>query len=910
MAWLRRFGRRLRGVFARHDHRDVRAEMELHLDLLTEEFREQGLTEGEARRRATRTFGNRTRVVERTREVTTWPWIEGLLKDVVFGARQLRRRPAVSLLAFASLAIGIGANTALFSIVDALVLRSLPVPEPDRLAALSLGDEDRTRVDGSRWSYAFWKAFAAHRVQFDGVMAWSPVRVPGPRDEPTPPIDGVFVDGGFFATLRQPVGLGRPLTPRDDGDGAAPVAVISHGYWQRRFGGAPDVVGQALVIHDTPFMIVGVTGPGFTGLEVGQAADVFLPLSAESIVRGAQSFLRPPFDGMNMWLRIGARLRPGQSLENGAAIVRGLQPELRDASIPAGFPQLRDTLLREPIGLVSAESGLSRIRQLYRRPLHVLIVVVGVVLLLACVNVANLLLAQATAREHEIGVRLAIGGSRWRVARQLFVESALLTTAGVVAGLGLAQWAAQALVARFSTPNAPVTLALSLDWHVLAVTSALGVITTLACGTAAAMRVNAVAPGRALTGAVFSAGERRRTWLPQALLAVQMALSLTLVVAAGLFIGTFARLTAVPLGFDRDLVLLANAAAAQAGVPPDQRGALYERLVESVRAVPGVAEAAASTITPISTSSAPVAVTAVGGSAPPGSALGEARSIFVTPGWFATYGLPVLAGRDVTGSDTSTSVPVMVVNRAFVDRFLADHDALGASVGIAVGPRAEMSLLARTVVGIVENGVYQSLRDAPPPTIYVPLAQYDYPIPLNTSIAISVRATAGSPAVLARDVTTAITQVNPRLTVTTRTLSSQVNESIRQERLLAELSGLFGAMALFLAAAGLFGVTSYSVARRRREIAVRVAVGASRRDVIRAVMARVVVPIGLGLALGGLLSIWLARFVSALFFGVAPGDVGLLLIAGGALAGTSLLAAWIPARRAHAVNPVEILRAS
>ena len=603
--------------------------MDLHLDLLAEEFRDQGFSELEARRRAERAFGNRTRTVELTRAVTTLPWLESLLNDVVYGARQLRRSPAVTILAVASLAVGIGANTAVFSIVDALVLRSLPVPAPDRLAALSLGDHDATRVAGSRWSYAFWRAFAQYHAQFDGVMAWSPVRVSASRDDTVQPIDGVFVNGGFFAALRLPVSLGRPLEQTDDRDGAPPVVVISHGYWRRQFGGVADVIGRTILVHETPFAVVGVTPPGFDGLEIGQAADLILPLSTEALVRGAQSNLRPPFDGMNMWLRIGVRLRSDQSLESGSAILRGLQPQLREASLPAGFPQLRETLLREPIGLVSAANGLSRVRQLYRRPLNVLMVVVGVVLLLACVNVANLLLAQATAREHELGVRLALGASRRRVARQLLVESALLTCAGLAVGLLVARWAAQALVAQLSTPNSPVTLALSLDWRALAVTSMLGVITTLVCGTAAALRVNTVAPGSALSNVAYGTTGSRRTRVPDALLATQIALSLTLVVAASLFVGTFVRLTSVPLGFDRDAVLLATA---QANVPPEQRLALYEHLVEVVRAVPGVAQAAASTMTPVSFSNAPIVVTPVRAAGTPAASGGEARSLFVTPG--------------------------------------------------------------------------------------------------------------------------------------------------------------------------------------------------------------------------------------------------------------------------------------
>lgn len=907
MIWIRRFARRLRGALSRADHWAVREEVDLHVDLLAEEFREQGFSEAEARSRAERTFGNRARAVELIRAVTTLPWLERLLNDIVYGARQLRRSPAVTILAVASLAIGIGANTAVFSIVDELVLRSLPVAAADRLAALSIGDQDATRVDGSRWSYAFWKAFVHHHENFDGVMAWSTMRVSASRGETVQPIDGVFVDGGFFAALRLPVSLGRPLEQTDDREGAPPVVVISHGYWQRQFGGATDVVGRSILVRETPFAVVGVTRPSFTGIEVGQAADIILPLSTEALVRGAQSFLRPPFDAMNMWLRIGVRLRSDQSLESGSATLRGLQPQLREASLPPGFPQLRETLLREPIGLISAANGLSRVRQLYRRPLNVLMGVVGVVLLLACVNVANLLLAQATAREQELGVRLALGATRRRVARQLLIESVLLTCAGLAISLLVARWASEALVAQLSTPNSPVTLALSLDWRALAVTSILGAITTLVCGTTAALKVNTVAPASALSNVAWGATGPRRTRVPDALLATQIGLSLTLVVAATLFVGTFVRLTSVPLGFDRDAVLLVMA---QTNVPAEQRLALYENLVDVVRAVPGVDQASASTMTLVSTSNAPIVVTPARAAGAPATPGGEAKSLFVTPKWFATYGLGVIAGRDFTQGDTAASAPVMVVNRAFVDRYFEGGAGVGEMVGLALGLKGEYALPGRAIVGVVENAVYQSLRQTPPPTVYLPLAQYDYPVPMNAFIAINVRGKTVPVAALAKDVTTAVTGVDPRLSVTTRTLASQVMESIRQERILAQLSGLFGVMAVFLAAAGLFGIISYSIARRRREIAVRVAVGAARRDVIRAVMGRVVLPIALGLAFGITLSMWLLRLASALFFGVSPGDPRLLILASAALVGTALLAAWIPARRAHEINTAEILRAS
>lgn len=382
-------------------------------------------------------------------------------------------------------------------------------------------------------------------------------------------------------------------------------------------------------------------------------------------------------------------------------------------------------------------------------------------------------------------------------------------------------------------------------------------------------------------------------------------MSLTVVVTAGLFINTFVRLTAVPLGVDRDAVLLAYVDAMRAEIPPSEAVAAYQRLVEAVRAVPGVALATASTSTPVSLANAPVFVAPVDTSA--GTTAGEAKSVYVTPGRFQTYGLPFIAGRDIQAEDTVTSPPVMVVNRAFVERFFPESSGLGESTRIGVGARGEKALLARTIVGIVGNAVYRSPREAPQPTIYLPLTQYDYPLPVGAYISIGVPSAAGNPAALAKDVSTAIAAVNPLLDVTTRTLSSQVDESVRQEHVLARLSTLFSAIALFPAATGLFGVTSYGVARRRSELAVRIALGANGADVIRDVLLSVVAPVALGLAGVPCFrrgSRGLCRRCSS----ALRRDPTTLLIGTLALMSTALVAGCLPG--AFRIDPVEVLRAS
>jgi predicted permease len=373
--------------------------------------------------------------------------------------------------------------------------------------------------------------------------------------------------------------------------------------------------------------------------------------------------------------------------------------------------------------------------------------------------------------------------------------------------------------------------------------------------------------------------------------------------------GTFVRLSRVPLGFDRDRVLLINANAAQTGVSPEGRGALFRRFVEAVRAVPGVAHAAASTSTPVSATDAPVTIQVVG-QATQSRESREAKSVFVTPGWFATYGVPLRVGRDVGLHDAKGALPVMVVNEAFATRFLPGKHPVGESAAISVGARGEMALGTRTIVGVVGNAVYRSLREPTQPTVYVPLAQWDYPIPMPASIAIGVRAATAPPSALSSDVSRALAAIEPQLALTIRPLADQVHQAVQQEQLLAALSMLFGVIALFLAAIGLYGVTSYTVARRRAEIGVRVAVGASSFDIMKLLLSRVLAAVAVGVALGAGVSAWLSRFVTALLYGVMPGDPVTIAIAAVALVAVALCAAWVSARRALRIDPAEVLRVS
>jgi len=814
----------------------------------------------------------------------------------------------VSIVAALSLAFGIGANTAIFSLVNSLLLRTLPVAAPQQLATISSDTAIRLGFKaGAGWNYAMWDRFRQRARPFAGAFAWSLQRFDLAQGGEMQRADGIYATGDFFTTLGVRALLGRTFTAADDvrgggSDGA--VAVISYGFWQRRFAGAANVIGTPLVVERVPFTIVGVTPPEFVGLEVGRSFDVALPLGTEPLIRGQRSMLDQP---RALFLLVMVRLEPAQSLDAANATLRAMQPEILGVTAK-DLPQLPG-FLKEPLTLVPAAAGTSGtepgafgLRQRYEWPLLTIFVVVGLVLLIACANIANLLLARAAARRHELSVRCALGATRWRLARQLIVESLVLAAAGAAGGLIVAAWASRALVTQLSTPGTPVTLDLSMDWRVMAFTAAIAIATALVFGTVPALRTSGIAPIESLKehGHTMAAGTRQS--VSSSLVVLQVALSLVLVVAAGLFVRTFVRLASVPLGFDRDRVLLINVDTARARVDAQNRSLLYHRLVAAVAGAPGVARAAGSLWTPAGGGGAGLIANARGRSV---DAERQVVANFVTPGWFATYGIPIRGGRDVEDGDTASARPVVAVNETFARRFFPGRSAIGETLDESLSPM----LRNRTIVGVVGDAVYGSLRDAPPPTIYLPLAQSaGVEPPGRTAVTISARSAAGSPAALARGAAAALTGIDRDLAFAFRPLEDQVNASLAQERMVALLAGFFGALALLLAGLGLYGVTAYAVARRRTEIGIRMALGAQPAGVIRLVLSRVAILVGFGIVVGVIASMWASRFVSVLIFGIPPRDPMTLAAAAVVLAAVGASAGWLPAWRASRTDPAQVLR--
>ncbi len=820
------------------------------------------------------------------------------MSDVRDALRALRATPVISAVAVLSLALGIGANTAIFSIVDSLMLRSLPVKEPQRLVLLA---------DWS-WTNPIWEQIRDRQDQlFQSAFAWSSTRFNLTESGQTDFARGLWASGRFFEVLGVPAILGRTFTTADDARGGGPdgaVTVISYDFWQTHFGGAADVVGRSLTLNRVAFTVIGVTPPGFFGPSVGQAFDVAAPLGDEPLVRPGQSAL----DQRSWWwLNIMARLKPGQTVGQATAALRGVQPQIRDATLPPNWPPDHlDRYLKDAFTLTPAATGASYLRRQYERPLVAIMIVVGLVLLIACANIANLLLARANARRHELSVRLALGASRWRLARQLLSESLVLSGIGASLGLAFAWWGSALLVRQLSTGGRTVFLDLSLDWRVLGFTAAVAVGTALLFGTVPAFRAARVEPNEALKEQGRGLAGERRVGLGSALVVGQVALSLVLVVAAGLFVRTFSALAHVDLGFDRDKVLVVNVTSQRAEMKPAEREALYDRLLKAVVAVPGVSHAGLSFITPVSNSMWNNTVEVTG--APEMSERDRSTNMnYVSPDWFTTYGTPILGGRAFDDRDRRGSKPVAIVNEAFARHFMNGASPIGRTVRQEGRPGQTMPLIE--IVGLARDAVYLSLRDPVPPTMYLPLAQPDpNDEGFMSSIALSVRAAGGSPALLTKSVVDAVAGVDRDLSLTVRTLADQVNASLLQERLVAMLSGFFGAVALLLAGLGLYGVTAYAVSRRRTEIGIRLALGARPGGVVRLVLRRVALLVGTGVVVGGVASLWAARFAGSLLYGLQPRDPWTLGAAAAVLAGVGALAGWLPARRASRVDPARVLR--
>jgi putative ABC transport system permease protein len=891
----------MKRFFFRSRWDDERArELEAYLAIETDENIARGMSPADARDAARRKLGNATAIREEIFQMNTIAIVDNLWRDLRHGMRLLRLNPGFAAVAVLSLALGIGANTAIFQLLDALRMRALPVSHPEELVEISLqGGNGR---DGgfvgrhSNLTNPQWERIRDRQQAFSSAFAWDAPTFELSAGGESRPAEGLWVSGDFFRTLDVHPFLGRVLTRDDDRRGcAAPPAVVSYGFWQREYGGSASALGRTLTLDGHAYDIVGVTPPEFFGVEVGRTFDIAVPLCAEALSRGAHSVL----DRKDAWaLAAMGRLKPGWSIERATAHLAALSPALFAETLPAYGPESVRTYLAFRLGAAPARVGVSDLRNEYEAPLWLLMATTALVLLIACVNLANLMLARATAREREIAVRLALGASRFRIVRQLLAESMLLAVAGAGAGAWLARGLARALVASLATERQQVFVEVPADWRVFTFIAVIAASTCVIVGLVPALRATATTPGAAMkAGGRGSTGSREGFGLRRLLVVVQVALSLVLVVGALLFVRTLRNLVTLDAGFAPEHLAIARLDFRRSGESEDGLRSRLGGLLDRLRHVPGVMEAAQVRNVPVSGSFSDRNIIIDG----------VKRSEVVnynavSDRYFATMGTALLAGRDFDRHDSEASPRVAIVTESFARLFFGGANPLGRTFQIDQRPGTPMP--AYEIVGIARDSAYGDLREPFAPLIYAPVAQDNL---VFTSVRLVIRSTGP-----VSDITSAVMalahDVHPSAVVTVQTMQGQLRDSLLRERLMATLSGFFGGLAALLATIGLYGVMSYMVARRRNEIGIRMALGADRRDVVAMVLREAGVLLGAGVIVGVVLAIAAARTASTLLFGLRPGDPSTLAMAVGGLGVVALLASYVPALRASRLEPTEALR--
>jgi len=872
------------------DH-DLDRELRSHLDLEAEEQRQDGLSLRDAHYAAQRAFGSTTLIKEDIRAMWTWASIEQFAKDLRYPLRTIRNNAAFSTAAILSLALGIGANTAIFSLIDALLLRSLPVRNPAELVQLFIVIRGRPV---NSFGYPAIGALANLTDIFSGVCGFSSFAFNVTSAEGSERVTGAWVTGGYYPTLGLAPFAGRLLTPDDDRPGAPPVAVLSYSYWETRFARDFGVVGRSIQLEGKPVTIVGVSRRGFTGANVGDAANLTLALGALPQLfpeRGTQQL-----ESGSQWLRVLARPQPGVSITQAKARLAIVWPQMASiATTPRMQAVQRQAMLSSSIDLVPGGTGYSNLRDQFRRPLLVLMAVTGLVLLIACANFANLLLARGAARSKEIALRFAIGAGRGRIVRQLLTESLTLSSMGAVLGIGLATIGSRLLVALMPGDRR-ISLDLRPDAGVLLFTCAVALATGILFGLVPALRATAIGPGAALK-ADSGITPRTRSRLLPALVVSQVALSLVLLIGAGLFVRTLRNLENLDPGFRSEGVLLVSLNASHAGYKGPRLAALYQDLWNQFGRLPGVESASESGNTPLSGGIWSEGVS-INGQPPTRE---SAHLTSVSPRYFATLGTALVMGRDLDERDRPGAKGSAIVNEAFVRKYFPDGHPLGQKLTLPDGRYPELE-----IVGVAGDMVLQSLREPAPPAVY--LSYFQYPETIGTAT-FEIRAgnSLARTAALLRDELRAKFPATPgQLQI--GGMTEQVQRTLVQERMLAALGGCFGVLALILAAVGLYGLLAYTVTRSTSEIGIRMALGAQRAEVLRLIFGGALRLLAFGIALG-IPTAWAgSRLIASMLFGLTATDPLTILGATVLLGATAVLAALLPALRASHVDPMVALR--
>jgi predicted permease len=898
---------RLRSLFRRRRvEAELLAELSFHLEQQTAEYVAAGMAPAEARHAAHRIIGNLGKIEEECRDMRRTRWIETFVQDLRYALRSLRLSPAFTVVAALSLALGIGANTAIFSLLDALLLRQLPVRAPEQLVAV--GDPSRTggKSEGSLradvFSVPLYRELRDRNRVFSGLFASGRsgrLTVGTDRSAAKPETArGRLVSGDYFAVLGVPAFRGRTFTADDDrSPGAAPYVVISYDYWQRRFAGSPGVIGRSLTLNGYPLTIIGVTPPEFFGDIVGTATDVWIPLMMQRQVNPGRDYLDDHWDVS--WLLLMGRLKPGVSLAEARSSIDSIfQQLLATGVVPAEvLPENRDDLHVEssPGG-----AGFSYLRRQFSRPLKTLMGIVGLVLLIACANVANLLLERATGRRKEISVRLALGAGRLRLVRQLLTESLVLAFLGGALGVLFAFWADAGLLKLIDVPSSRA-LDLRPNLTVLAFTAGVSLLTGVLFGLAPALRSTRVELAPALKESsrnLAGAGGGRRLPFGKVLVVSQFALSLLLLMGAGLFVRTLVNLQRLDLGYQREGLLMLNLDPVAAGYPGERLGTFAEQMLERLRAVPGVT---AVTLSENGLFSGTESSTSLAISGRPEIAYPANQVSYdsVAPDYFEVVGIPIVLGRGITAKDRAGALRVAVINESMARFYFPNQNPIGQRFA----ETDEMDKVYE-IVGVSRDARDHELRGDVRRRYYSPLLQ-----DAETLSAFNFEIRARRPEALTEPVREAVRGFDPRLVINELTpLTANIDDSIGDERLVAKLSAVFGALALLLASIGLYGVISYTISRRTNEIGIRMALGANHGKVLWMVLRETLLLALAGIGLGLLAVLASARMLSNHLFGLSAYDPPTLAAAMAVLVAVAVVAGVIPGSRATRVDPTEALR--
>lgn len=885
MSWVHRLIRRKRF------ERELDAELDYHIERQIQDLIDQGLDRQEAIRQVHLAFGGLDQVKEATRDESGTAWVDDFFRDIRHGWRLLRRVPVFTTVAVLSLALGIGSTTAVFTLVDRAILRDLPVREPGELVEFIRFWGDRR----SNHSYPHFQQLRRDLQSFEGLIAQSWI---GERDVF---IDGQpetatieMVTGDYYRVLGVEADIGRTFT--DDVErapGANPVAVISHAYWERRFGSDPAVIGKTFRRLSTVFTIIGVMHRDFQGVVFGRVADITLPVSMADEAQGGRpgSWLR---ESGTHWLAVMGRLKPGVSASQAEAEVKRLFAAIAAGEANATNDDRRKTELRaQRMELRSAGNGIDDWRRDLTQPLSLLTGTVVLVLMLACANVANLLLTKSAVRRREIAVRLALGAGRGRVVRQMLAEGLLLSLGGAAVGVLLAYVVASGLITMMANGGSPIALATAPDARILTFALIASVVSCLLFSLAPALQVIRVNGQPAIGG-----GRATSQTLGKSLVVTQVAISVVLLIGAGLFGRSLNKMYSQDSGFFKsDLVLFSTnlARLGYSSVDP-----LWERLRKEIEAIPGVESATMSTVPPISGGSGWDARIRLEGYTPAPNENNVSHGNRVGPGYFRTYGTPIIAGRDFEENDRPNAKRVAIVNQSFARKYFGNVSPIGKRIGPDYPGQTDWF----EIVGVVQDMKYESMREEAPRAVYFPIGQ----IPAgNATFALR---TGRTPASLTVEIRAAVTRVDPAgRAQAIRTMESHISRSLLTERMLAVLGASFGVLALLLAAIGIYGVTAYQVARKRREIGIRIAVGATAGRVIGMILRQTAVLTLIGCAIGAVGGLALSGFARGVLFGIEPSDPLTFTAAIGCLLLVALGASYLPGRNASCANPVETLRA-